>query len=154
MRTSHHIEVPVAASEAFAYLADVRNEIDWRESVVGSRYVDADAPDMGVEGETVAEMGGNGVVMRWVITGYLPGEFVAWTLDGEPWSGGGSYRVAPTETGCRVEAALTVRVKPHLRVLEPVLWFAFRKGLRGDLARLAEILTQRSHRQDAAVDQP
>lgn len=96
--------------------------------------------------QTVAEMGCNGVVMRWVITGCLPGEFVAWAL--------GSYRVAPTETGCRVEAALTVRVKPHLRVLEPVLWFAFRKGLRGDLARLAGILAERSHRRDAAVDQP
>lgn len=61
--------------------------------------------------------------------------------------------VAPTETGCRVDAALTVRVKSHLRVLEPVLWFAFRKGLRGDLARLAGILARRSYRQGAVAEQ-
>lgn len=141
MRTSHHIDVPVGASEVFAYLSDVRNEIHWRESVVGSRYIDADAPAVGVDGETIAEMGSQGVTMRWVISEFSPGESVAWTLDGEPWRGGGSYRVTPTPEGCRVEAALTVRVKPHLRVLEPALWFAFRKGLRGDLARLAGILT-------------
>ncbi len=141
VRTSHHIDVPVSASEVFAYLADVRNEIHWRESVVGSRYVDADAPAVGVEGETIAEMGSQGVTMCWVISEFEPGAYVAWTLDGEPWRGGGSYRVTPTSEGSRVEAALTVRVKPHLRVLEPVLWFAFRKGLRGDLARLAGILT-------------
>ena len=140
MRTSHHVEVPVTAAEAFAYLSDVRNEIHWRESVVGSRYLDAEQPAVGVEGETVAEMGSQGVTMRWVISEFTPGESVSWTLDGEPWRGGGSYRVTPTEGGCRVEAALVVRVKPHLRVLEPVLWFAFRKGLRGALARLAAIL--------------
>jgi hypothetical protein len=141
VRTSHHIVVPVGASEVFAYLSDVRNEIHWRESVVGSRYIDADAPAVGVDGETIAEMGSQGVTMRWVISEFEPGEFVAWTLDGEPWRGGGSYRVTPMPEGSRIEAALTVRVKPHLRILEPVLWFAFRKGLRGDLARLGGILT-------------
>lgn len=140
MRTSHRIDVPIDAAEVFAYLADVRNEIHWRESVVGSRYVDAEAPAVGVEGETIAEMGSQGVTMRWTVSELVPGEFVAWTLDGEPWRGGGSYRVTPTSEGSRVEAVLTVRVKPHLRILEPVLWFAFRKGLRGDLARLAGIL--------------
>lgn len=140
MRTSHHVEVPVSAADAFAYLSDVRNEIHWRESVVGSRYLDADAPAVGVEGETVAEMGAQGVTMRWVISEFTPGRSVAWTLDGEPWRGGGGYRVTPTAAGCRIEAALVVRVKPQLRMLEPILWFAFRRGLRGDLARLAGIL--------------
>ena len=141
MRTSHQVEVPVSAAAAFAYLSDVRHETHWRESVVGSRYLDADQPALGVEGETVAEMGAQGVTMRWVISEFTPGRSVAWTLDGEPWRGGGSYRVTPTADGCRIEAALVVRVKPQLRMLEPVLWFAFRRGLRGDLARLEGILT-------------
>lgn len=140
MRTSHRIDVPLGAAEVFAYLADVRNEILWRASIVGSRYVDAELPAVGVEGETIAEMGSQSVTMRWTVSAFEPGEFVAWTLDGEPWRGGGSYRVTPTSDGCRIEAGLTVRVKPHLRILEPILWFAFRKGLRGDLARLSGIL--------------
>jgi len=145
VRTSHQIDVPMAAAEAFAYLSDVRHETQWRQSVVGSRYLDAHEPALGVQGETEVEMGSQGVTMRWLISAFTPGEYVAWTLDGEPWHGGGSYRVTPSGDGCRIEAALVVRVKPHLRILEPVLWFAFRAGLRGDLARLAALLTAARH---------
>ena len=53
VRTRHHILVPARAEDVFAYLSDVRNEILWRESIVGSRYLDADAPALGVEGDAL-----------------------------------------------------------------------------------------------------
>ena len=141
MHTSHTVTLDRSADDVFAFLSDVRNEVAWRSSIVGSRYVDVDGPELGAAGATDVEMRGRGLTMRWTITDFSPPErLVAWELDGEPWHGGGSYRVVPLPNGCWVTARLVVRVKGVARPLEPVLWFAFRRGLRDDLARLATVL--------------
>ena len=141
MHTSHAVALQRSADDVFAYLSDVRNEVAWRSSIVGSRYLGADGPGVGVDGETDVELNGRALTMRWTVTEFSPPDrFVKWELDGEPWHGGGSYRVTPVPDGCRVQARLDVRVKGAARLLEPVLWFAFRRGLRDDLARLAGVL--------------
>ena len=143
MHTSHAVTLDRSPDVVFAYLSDVRNEAAWRSSITGSRYVGADGPKLGVTGETDVEMGGRALTMRWTISGFSPGDrFVAWVLDGDPWHGGGSYRVTPAQGGSTVAARLDVRVRGVARLLEPVLWFAFRRGLRDDLARLATVLSE------------
>lgn len=144
MRTSHAIEVPLEASRVFAYLSDVTNEVEWRQSIVGSRYVDAAAPALGVDGETDVAMGPKSLTMRWTITEFAEGTHVAWRLDGDPWHGGGSYTVTPTAEGARILAALEVRLSGAARVMEPLLGLQLRKGLRGDLRRLEALLPQKA----------
>lgn len=140
MRTSHAILVPVTAERAFSFLSDVTNETRWRQSIIGSRYVDAAQPALGVHGETDVAMGSRELTMRWVITDFVAGHRVAWQLDGDPWFGGGGYTVAPDAAGARIEAALEVRLKGVARLFEPVIGFSLRRGLRADLKRLAALL--------------
>lgn len=129
-----YVDRPVA--EVFDFLADVSNETKWRQSIVGSRYVGADLPAAGIDGETDVAMGSRSLTMRWTIADFIDGEYVSWRLDGDPWSGGGSYRVRACGGGSDVQASLEVRLKGPLRVAEPIVGLQFRRGLRSDLNRL------------------
>lgn len=140
VRTRHSLTVTLPLEAVFAFLSDVRNETQWRQSVVGSRYVGADAPAVGVDGETDVEMGPKSLTMRWTITEFTPGRHVAWALDGDPWWGGGSYTVTAVTGGVRIDAALEVRLSGIARALEPLLGVQLRQGLRRDLARLSALL--------------
>lgn len=140
MITQYQVVVPFAPADVFAFLARVSNETGWRQSIVGSRYVGAELPEVGLPGETDVAMGSTSLTMRWVVTDVIPGEFVAWQLDGDPWNGGGSYRVSPHADGTTILAWLEVRLKGANRLFEPLLGLSFRRGLRGDLKRLARML--------------
>ena len=142
MKTMHAIDTPLDADRVFGFLADVRNEIHWRESVVGSRYVGASAPAVGVEGETDVAMGPKSLTMKWAIIDYSDGRTVAWRLDGDPWAGGGRYTVTAVPGGSRVEAQLEVRLSGAARVFGPLMGVQLRGGLRSDLRRLGEMLPQ------------
>lgn len=141
MRTTRSVEISRTADEVYAFLADVRHEVAWRSSIVGSRFVGTTVPAVGVRGETDVEMGSRALTMRWVVTvADADARTVAWTLDGDPWDGGGSYAVREHTGGCVVTASLEVRLHGVARVLEPVVGAAFRRGLRADLARLVAVL--------------
>ena len=140
MRASSRLQVNQSAASVYSFLADVSNETLWRQSIVGSRYVDADAPELGVHGQTDVQMGSRALTMSWEISHLTVGEYVAWRLDGNPWHGGGSYRVTPVGAGCEIEACLEVRLRGIARVLEPVIGFSFGRGLRADLVRLGHLL--------------
>lgn len=133
MRTQASVTVPYPADQVFGYLERVANETQWRQSIVGSRYVGTELPAVGVDGETDVAMGPKSLTMRWTIHEFTPGQHVAWTLDGEPWNGGGSYTVRPTEGGTEVVARLQVKLKGVARLLEPIVGLQFAKGLRTDL---------------------
>lgn len=138
------MQVDRPAEAVFDFLSDVANETQWRQSIVGSRYVDADLPSVGTLGETDVSMGSRSLTMRWTVTELIDGEYVAWRLDGNPWNGGGSYRVVPRAGGCEVRASLEVRLKGLARAFEPVVGFQFRRGLRADLDRLVGHLTRQA----------
>lgn len=138
------MQVHRSAEAVFDFLSDVANETQWRQSIVGSRYVDADLPSVGTLGETDVSMGSRSLTMRWTVTELIDGEYVAWRLDGNPWNGGGSYRVVPRAGGCEVQATLEVRLKGLARAFEPVVGFQFRRGLRADLDRLVRHLTRQA----------
>lgn len=139
MRSTYAVTVSPSPDDTFAYLADVGNEIHWRSSIVGSRYIGADSPRVGLAGETDVEMGPRSLTMRWKIVAFdAEDRFVAWELDGDPWNGGGSYRVERTPAGAtRVTGTLAVRLRGVARLLEPIVAVQFRRGLRADLNRLA-----------------
>lgn len=134
---STRASIPIAASpeKAWAYLAEVSNETEWRSSIVESGY-HADRLALGVDGFTNAEMSGNRVEMGWKVHEFVDGERAAWTLTSGPWKGGGSYHVEPSENGCTVTASLEVRVQGIARILEPILGIQLGIGLRDDLKRL------------------
>ncbi|MGX1701827.1 SRPBCC family protein [Microbacterium sp. NPDC055357] len=138
----HAVHVERPAKAVFDFLADVSNETKWRQSIVGSRYVDADLPAIGVDGETDVSMGSRSLTMKWTVTELIDGEYVAWRLDGNPWNGGGSYRVLPDEKGAAVQGCLEVRLKGLARLLEPIVGLQFRRGLRSDLDRLVCVLPE------------
>jgi len=138
----HAVQVERPAKAVFDFLADVSNETKWRQSIVGSRYIDADLPAIGVEGETDVSMGSKSLTMRWTVTELVDGEYVAWRLDGNPWNGGGSYRVLSDDNGAVVQGCLEVRLKGAARVLEPIVGLQFRRGLRSDLDRLVRVLSE------------
>lgn len=134
---STRAQIPISASAetTWEYLQHVSNETEWRSSIVESGY-HADRLALGVDGFTVAEMGGNRVEMGWQVHEFVDGERAAWTLTSGPWKGGGSYLVEPTEDGCTVTAELEVRVSGWARILEPILGLQLGIGLREDLKRL------------------
>jgi hypothetical protein len=138
----HAVQVERPAKAVFDFLADVSNETKWRQSIVGSRYINADLPAIGVEGETDVSMGSKSLTMRWTVTELVDGEYVAWRLDGNPWNGGGSYRVLSDDNGAVVQGCLEVRLKGAARVLEPIVGLQFRRGLRSDLDRLVRVLSE------------
>lgn len=142
MRTAFSIDVDLPTDRVFAYLADVANETQWRQSIVGSRYVGATAPALGVDGETDVAMGPKSLTMRWTISEFDAGRHVAWRLDGDPWRGGGSYTVEAVGAGTRVRATLEVRLKGAARIMEPLIGLQLRGGLRADLRRLATLLPE------------
>ncbi len=78
MRASSRLQVNQSAASVYSFLADVSNETLWRQSIVGSRYVDADAPELGVHGQTDVQMGSRALTMSWEISHLTVGEYVAW----------------------------------------------------------------------------
>ena len=140
MRTKHSITVPVPKALVFDYLSDVSNETQWRQSIVGSRYVNAAKPQIGVDGETDVAMGSKSLTMKWTVVEFVDGAHVAWELDGDPWHGGGSYSVAPSGDGTAIVAALEVRLQGLARLLEPLVWLQFRRGLHADLRSLERVI--------------
>lgn len=140
MRTSHAITVPVAPTTVFAFLSDVSNETQWRQSIVGSRYTTGTSPQIGVDGETDVSMGSKALTMRWTVVEFTDGHHVAWRLDGDPWHGGGSYTTTPAGGGTRIRATLEVRLAGAARIFEPVIGLQLRRGLRKDLDRLGALL--------------
>lgn len=138
--TTHSTAVAVPADAVFAYLSHVANEAQWRQSIVGSRYVDAEKPRLGVHGETDVSMGSRSLTMRWEIIEFTPGRHVRWQLDGDPWHGGGRYTVRPEGAGAIIEAGLEVRLRGAARVFEPLIGLQLRRGLRADMGRLAALL--------------
>ncbi|MDI2098474.1 SRPBCC family protein [Ruicaihuangia caeni] len=139
-RTAHSISTELKPEAAFRFLANVENEVQWRQSIEGSRYVGAGAPALGVDGETDVAMGSKSLTMRWTIVDFAEGHRVEWRLDGDPWHGGGSYTVTPRDRGSEIRAALEVRLNGAARVFEPLLGFQLRRGLREDLRRLERLL--------------
>lgn len=142
MKSSASIRLDLPATTVFAYLADVRNETQWRQSVVNTGYLDAHAPRQGAKGFTEVEMGSKSITMMWEVTAVAPGRYVAWSLDGDPWHGGGSYLVLDQDGSTEVEATLEVRLKGAARFFEPIMAFSLSRGLRQDLARLRACLTE------------
>jgi hypothetical protein len=138
------VQVRRPAQEVFAYLADVRNEVHWRESVVESGYQDDAALSVGTRGRTGVEMGDKRVAMGWTVVEHEPGRHVRWELTEGPWRGGGSYTVEPVEDGAAVTAALEVRLAGPARLLEPVLGVMLGRGLHRDLERLRTVLSSTS----------
>lgn len=136
MKTTHKVQLRQVPEVVFDYLAHVAHESQWRQSIVGSRYVGADRPTVGTHGETDVSMGGKSLTMRWTVTDLTEGEYVAWRLDGNPWNGGGSYWVVPNDDGCEIRVSLEVRLKGLARAFEPLIGFQFRRGLQADLERL------------------
>lgn len=150
MKSQYSITVGLPAERCFAYLAVVANETQWRQSIVGSRYLGTEAAAVGVLGETDVSMGSKSITMAWQIVEFEPGRSVAWRLDGDPWNGGGGYRVEARGEETVITAALEVRVTGIARVLEPLLGMQFGRGLRNDLRRLRVILDEQAVRGGSA----
>lgn len=138
MKTAHSVSVPTSVGRTFTFLSHTQNELQWRGSVEASRYLGANSPGVGVHGKTVA--GPHSVAVHWVITNFEPGASLSWKLDGDPWSGGGTYVVTADERGSRVRASVVIRLKGIARLAEPILWVRSRRELREDLRRLADVL--------------
>jgi Polyketide cyclase / dehydrase and lipid transport len=141
MKRTASILVSRPADDLFAFLSQVANETQWRQSITASGYRTAGPVNVGSAGFTEVSMGGRKVTMEWTVTDFDPGQRVAWVLTGGPWQGGGSYTVRPEGSNTLITASLEVRLAGAARALEPILGLQLGKGLRADLARLEQVVT-------------
>ncbi|PWB97294.1 SRPBCC family protein [Salinibacterium hongtaonis] len=160
MKKIRTVAVDRDPASVFAFLARIENEALWRSSVTESSYEGAGGgdyakiePAVGLSGWTRANLAGRTIRLRWKIAAVEAGEYLAWRFDGQPWQGGGSYRIEPCGTGSKITAALVIRGRGAAAALEPLLALRLRRALHADLDRLVDVLSGGPRRRQTPVAQ-
>jgi carbon monoxide dehydrogenase subunit G len=104
------IETPMAADEAFAYLADLRNFADWDPGVQEAVQVEGDGPGPDAVFDLTVEAPGKGLTLRYRTTAYDPPRSVTVEASSRMFTSLDTITVEPSGAGSIVtyDAELTL----------------------------------------------
>jgi carbon monoxide dehydrogenase subunit G len=121
------VRSPMNPAQAFDYMADVRNFVDWDPGVLGVTQVTGD----GATATAVYDVEVKGVVgattLRYATTDYEPPTRVQIEARGRLLTSIDRIDVRSEGDGCLVTYDADLRLNGALRVLNPVLALAFRR---------------------------
>lgn len=123
---------PWSPAEAFAYMADMRNFVDWDPGVRRAELVAGDGP--GPDAEYLLAVKGfvGGLEMRYRTLDHQPDSRILLRADTRTLASVDEIVVSPVPSGCTVTYDAELTLKGPLGLLDPALGLAF-KGI-GDRA--------------------
>ena len=141
MHYAREIEVPMAADEAWAYLADFSNAAEWDPGIAEARRLTPAPTAIGSRFEVVALFRGKRQRFEYAVTEYADGKRVALRGEGEKALSDDVITVTATGGGTRIGYEADLRLKGVLRVAEPFLGSTVKRmgddALDGLAARLS-----------------
>jgi Polyketide cyclase / dehydrase and lipid transport len=146
MRFLATIEMTSLPADVFAVLGDYQLDPRWRRGVLDMRPEPPGPPVVGMTTDEV--IGFLGITTRTPgeVTAVIPGVMLAWRAAGTRMAASGTRRVDPADGGARVTLETEIRLHAGWRVVEPLLALIYGRQLRGDLARLKELVDDQDRR--------
>ena len=127
-------------AEVFAYVMDVRHDVDWRTGVVEAAFTTDHELGVGSEGFDRVDANGRQMTSRWVVTEFVAGSHARWELVEGPISGTGGYICELAEGGTTFTLESHVQPTGAYRMLGPVFGWMGRRQNRADVDRLKQLL--------------
>ena len=142
MKIQRTVETTAAPAAVFAYLSDFTTTMEWDPGTVTTERVEGDG-GLGTVYRNVSEFAGRRSELRYQVVDHLPDHRFALRGEGKGAVADDVMVIEPTATGTRVTYTADIRLKGVLRLVEPLLFGAFKKlgdeaeqGLTAALARL------------------
>lgn len=127
------------AEKVFAFLADFRNDLQWRSQLVSIKRTSLEG-GLASTWRQVAWAGPSPLTSDFVVTAYQPSRALAFHSTSGPAEVTGHWELQPCGEGTRVAFATSLQLRGLLRTLEPALGPLIRLGVQADLRRLATLL--------------
>lgn len=120
-RYAMRVRTPLPATEAFAYMADLRNFADWDPGVTSSEQVKGDAPMAGAEYDLEA----SGSMLRYTVERFEPPQVVCATAANRFISSVDTITVEADGDGSIVTYDADLTLNGPLKIGDPLLklWF-------------------------------
>ena len=138
MIINESISISRKPESIWSYLLDVSNDVHWRNGMTKAEWTSQPPYEIGSTGEhTHKEIG----IMNWEITGFEDGssfEFIhtAGGLKGSI----ATFQVEPESKGGRVNVQMRMSGPIIMRLMIFFMGSTMRKGVRGDLQKLKELM--------------
>ena len=138
MLINESISISQNPESIWSYLMDVTNDVQWRNGIIKAEWTSQPPYGLGSTGEhTSKDMG----VLNWEVTRIVDGssyEFIhtAGGLKGSI----ATFQVEPESNGSRVNVQMRMSGPLLMRFMIFFMGSVMRKGVRGDLKKLKELL--------------
>ena len=142
MHAQTTIERPI--EDVFAYLADVTNDVAWRDEIISAERTSDGPVAVGSTGRHLAQQGGRQLESIWTCTEYDPPTTMRWELDSGAYLGGAGYELRRTGEGTEFELDGEVRITGIMRLLSPLMERMGNRQLQDNAQNLKRILESAS----------
>ena len=140
MELERSVDIGRPAEDVFAYLMDVKNNIQWEKSVVEMEYTSEGPVGVGSTGRRVEKMMGTDE-SDWEITEYEENKRVAMKFESPKFRGNVGFDLEPTDAGTRLVFRMRGEVKGMVsKLLMPLFMPMVRRQVRGNFDTLKGIL--------------
>jgi carbon monoxide dehydrogenase subunit G len=118
-------EVPAAPADAFAYLADFTNAVQWDPGTVESTRADDGPLGVGARFRVVVAFFGRRIPLEYVIEQYEPDRRLVLGVSGKSVTGRDTITITPSGTGSTIGYEADLNLKGAMRVLDKGLQVTF-----------------------------
>jgi len=140
MKIYVHTIIKRPISDIFNYLADVRNDVHWRDEVTLHEIISKGPLGVGSEGRLKVRQLGGETVSTWKCTRSEPPEHIEWELTSGPLLGNAGYKLKAIDDGTDFTYYGTARLKGIMRFISPILQFLSNRLFQKDVENLKKIL--------------
>ena len=149
-RLHETIDTPLAADDAFAFIADFANARHWDPGVATSERLGDGPAGLGARYRLGVRMRGKVAPMEYRITTWEPPRRVVLTGRGSGVSAVDEIRFEPTAAGTRIDYTADIRLGGWMRLVEPFVGGTFRKIATDALGGMQRALDARAAAKAAA----
>ena len=143
-RLQEQIVTPLGIEDAFAFVADFANSMQWDPGVATSERLNPGPVGVGARYRLGVRMRNKVSPMDYRISVYEPLKRVVLLGEGSGVSAVDEIRFAPNGTGTRIDYTADIRLGGLLRLLQPFLGGSFAKIARDALGGMQQALDKRA----------
>ena len=127
-------------SDVFNYLADVRNDVFWRDEIVSAEVTSEGSFGVGSTGYHKSKQGGKELESTWKCIGFESPSYMEWELDSGAYLGSAGYRLKSLDENTEFIFEGTVTINGFARLFAPFMQMMGNRQLQKNAANLKRIL--------------
>ena len=140
MKINVHTIIIRPINDVFNYLADVRNDVHWRDEVTQHELISEGPRGVGSEGRIRVNQFGRETESTWKCTRSDPPEHIEWELTSGPLLGNAGYKLKAIDGGTDFTYYGTAKLAGIMRLFSPIIQFLSNKLFQKDVENLKRIL--------------